>query len=114
MEIVIPAGTGGDGDYALSITPERAGWAHSSLNVLELAAGGTHTFDTGESEWVVLPLSGSCTVACDGETFALAGRRGVFTRVTDFAYVPRDATATVTVRGRRPVRALRRPGARGG
>ncbi len=66
LEIVVPAGTGGAGDYALSITPERAGWAHSSLNVLELAAGGTHTFDTGESEWVVLPLSGSCTVACDG------------------------------------------------
>jgi 5-deoxy-glucuronate isomerase len=101
LEIVIPAGTGGEGDYALSITPERAGWVHSSLNVLELAAGGTHTFDTGESEWVVLPLSGSCTVACrdaEGrdETFTLAGRRGVFTRVTDFAYVPRDATATVT------------------
>jgi len=35
-------------------------------------------------------------VDCDGERFALAGRRGVFTRVTDFAYVPRDATATVT------------------
>ena len=66
VEIVVPVGTGGAGDYALSITPERAGWAHSSLNVLELAAGGTHTFDTGESEWVVLPLSGSCTVACDG------------------------------------------------
>jgi 5-deoxy-glucuronate isomerase len=100
LEIVVPAGSGGDGDYALSITPERAGWAHSSLNVLELPAGGTHAFETGESEWVVLPLSGSCTVACDSagtrETFALAGRRGVFTRVTDFAYVPRDATATVT------------------
>src|SRR5512132_4146144 len=100
LEIVIPAGTGGAGDYSLSITPERAGWAHSSLNVLELAAGGTHTFATGESEWVVLPLSGSCTVACRGaegrdETFTLAGRRGVFTRVTAFAYVPRDAATTV-------------------
>ena len=96
LEIVIPAGTGGAGDYALSITPERAGWTHSSLNVLELAAGGTHTYRTDESEWVVLPLSGSCTVRCDGETFALAGRRGVFTCITDFAYVPRDATATVS------------------
>jgi 5-deoxy-glucuronate isomerase len=93
--VVVPAGTGGEGDYTLAITPERAGWSHSSLNVLELAAGGTHTFDTGDDEWVVLPLSGSCTVECDGETFTLAGRRGVFTRVTDFAYVPRDATATV-------------------
>ena len=45
---------------------------------------------------MVLPLSGSCTVDCDGETFTLAGRRGVFTRVTDFAYLPREAQATVT------------------
>jgi 5-deoxy-glucuronate isomerase len=96
LDVVVPAGTGGDGDYALAITPERASWGYSSLNVLELAAGGTHTFDTGEDEWVVLPLAGSCTVDCDGETFTLAGRRGVFTRVTDFAYVPRDATATVS------------------
>jgi 5-deoxy-glucuronate isomerase len=99
LDTVVPAGTGGTGDYALSITPERAGWGHSSLNVLELAAGGSHTFDSGEDEWVVLPLSGSCVVACDGEEFTLAGRRGVFTRVTDFAYVPRDATATVTSAG---------------
>ena len=96
LDIVVPAGTGGAGDYSLAITPERAGWGYSSLNVLELAAGGSHTFDTGEDEWAVLPLTGSCAVTCDGETFALEGRRGVFTRVTDFAYVPRDATVTVT------------------
>lgn len=96
LDVVVPAGTGGAGDYALAITPERAGWGYSSLNVLELAAGGSHAFDSGEDEWVVLPLSGSCVVACDGEEFTLAGRRSVFTRVTDFAYVPRDATATVT------------------
>ncbi len=100
LDAVVPAGTGGDGAYTLAVTPERAGWGYSSLNVLELPAGGTHTFDTGADEWVVLPLSGACTVTCrdhDGrdERFALAGRRGVFTRVTDFAYVPRDATATV-------------------
>jgi 5-deoxy-glucuronate isomerase len=96
LDIVVPAGSGGDGDYTLAITPERAGWGHTSLNVLELAPGATHTFATGEDEWVVLPLSGACTVSCDGETFTLTGRRGVFTRVTDFAYVPRDATASVS------------------
>jgi 5-deoxy-glucuronate isomerase len=58
LDIVIPAGTGGSTEYTLSITPERAGWGYSSLNVLELAAGGAHTFTTGESEWVVLPLTG--------------------------------------------------------
>jgi 5-deoxy-glucuronate isomerase len=103
LDAVVPAGTGGDGGYALAITPERAGWGYSSLNVLELPAGGSHTFDTGADEWVVLPLAGSCAVSCrdhDGrdERFALTGRRGVFTRVTDFAYVPRDATATVESR----------------
>jgi 5-deoxy-glucuronate isomerase len=95
LDVVVPAGTGGGGDYSLAITPERAGWGYSSLNILELPVGGTHTFATGEDEWVVLPLLGGATVACDGELFTLQGRRGVFTRVTDFAYVPRDATVTV-------------------
>jgi 5-deoxy-glucuronate isomerase len=99
LEIVVPAGSGGDGDYTLSITPKRAGWEYSSLNMLELPAGGTHSFDTGEDEWVVLPLAGSCVVECDGERFTLAGRGGVFTRVTDFAYVPRDAVTTVASDG---------------
>jgi len=31
LEIVIPAGAGGEGDYSLSITPERAGWGYSSF-----------------------------------------------------------------------------------
>jgi 5-deoxy-glucuronate isomerase len=96
LDVVIPSGSGHEGDYTLAITPERAGWAHTSLNVLELGPDATHTFTTGEDEWVVLPLSGSCVVGCDGESFALAGRRGVFTRVTDFAYVPRDATVSVS------------------
>ena len=30
LEIVIPAGAGGEGDYSLSITPERAGWGYSA------------------------------------------------------------------------------------
>ncbi|MDN3025540.1 5-deoxy-glucuronate isomerase [Streptomyces sp. S.PB5] len=31
------------------------------------ARGGAHTFDTGESEWIALPLAGSCTVTTAGE-----------------------------------------------
>jgi 5-deoxy-glucuronate isomerase len=44
----------------------------------------------------VLPLQGGCVVECDGERFEITGRAGVFTRVTDFAYVPRDAEVTVS------------------
>ena len=50
------------GSYVLDIDPERAGWERSSLRVLELEPGGVHTLVTGESEWIILPLSGGCTV----------------------------------------------------
>ncbi|WP_433185604.1 5-deoxy-glucuronate isomerase [Actinoallomurus sp. CA-150999] len=98
MKHYLPAGSTGTRPYTLEVTPETAGWTYSALRVLEL--DGSHTFDTGPYETLVLPLSGSCRVACDGETFELRGRRGVFSRVTDFAYVPRDASVTVTGRGR--------------
>jgi 5-deoxy-glucuronate isomerase len=95
----LPYGTSGDGAFSLAVTPERAGWTYSSLRVLELRAGAAHTWATGEDELLVVPLSGSCAVTCDGETFELLGRRDVFSRVSDFAYAPRDATVTVTSSG---------------
>ena len=44
----------------------------------------------------MLPLSGSCTVHCDGEAFELHGRQSVFRGVTDFAYAPRDAQVRIS------------------
>lgn len=81
-----------------AIGPESAGWEYSALGLITL--DGSRTITTGDFETLVLPLAGSCTVSCDGESFVLAGRRDVFSRVTDFAYLPRDATATVTGAGR--------------
>jgi len=89
-------GSSAEGAFSLVVTPERAGWAYSGLRVLKLQPGGTHTWATGDDEVLVLPLSGSCTVTCDGESFELRGRRDVFSRVSDFAYVPRGATVTVS------------------
>jgi len=86
-----PAGTLGDGDDPILLTAEAAGWAYTGLRVLRLAAGRTRTVHTGEYEAFVLPLSGGCTVRVDGELFELSGRDSVFTRITDFAYVPREA-----------------------
>ncbi|GHA93707.1 MULTISPECIES: 5-deoxy-glucuronate isomerase [Streptomyces] len=83
------------GPYTLDIDPERAGWDRSSLRVLELEPGGVHTLVTGESEWIVLPLSGACTVQSADETFQLLGRDSVFGAVTDFVYLPRDARAQI-------------------
>ncbi|MEU5207691.1 5-deoxy-glucuronate isomerase [Streptomyces sp. NPDC020742] len=91
-EFHLTAGSAAEGAYAVDIDPERAGWGYSSLRVLQLPPGGRHGFATGDSEWIVLPLSGGCTVLTDGgEVFELAGRDSVFSGVTDFAYVPRDA-----------------------
>lgn len=93
----IPAGQGADGAYLLDIDPEKAGWGHSSLRVLDLPPGGHHSFATGDSEWILLPLSGGCTVVTDdGDTFELTGRDSVFSGVTDFAYVPRDTQVGIT------------------
>ncbi|KNE79486.1 MULTISPECIES: 5-deoxy-glucuronate isomerase [Streptomyces] len=91
----LPAGTAADGPYAVDIGPDSAGWGHAGLRVIDLSPDGSHTFATGDSEWIVLPLSGGCTVATEGEHFELHGRRNVFTGVTDFVYVPRDARATI-------------------
>ena len=92
-------GTAGAGPYALEITPESAGWGYSGLRVLELAPGGAHALATGDDEVIVLPLSGGCTVAVDGETFVLAGREDVFSALTDVLYVPRDARVEVASDG---------------
>ncbi|MET7272015.1 5-deoxy-glucuronate isomerase [Streptomyces flaveolus] len=103
MTYHLPAGKAAGGPYAVDVTPETAGWGYSGLRVLHLPPGGSHTFDSGDSEWIVLPLAGGCTVATADDfgqdTFELTGRAGVFDGVTDFAYVPRDARTTVMSAG---------------
>ncbi|MGW8886457.1 5-deoxy-glucuronate isomerase [Streptomyces sp. NPDC055749] len=91
----LPAGSAGSDAYTLDIDPEGAGWDRSSLRVLELEPGGVHTLVTGESEWIILPLTGGCTVHTAGEIFELLGRESVFSGVSDFAYLPRDAHAQI-------------------
>lgn len=82
--------------FALEVTPTSAGWDYSGLRVLELGPGESQTFDTGESETLVMSLSGSAHVVADGEEFTLTGRESVFSGVSDVIYVPRDARCTVT------------------
>jgi 5-deoxy-glucuronate isomerase len=89
-------GTTAEGAFSLVVTPEQAGWAYSGLRVLELDPGASHSLQSGGEELLVLPLAGSCMVECESRRFELAGRDDVFTGVTDFAYVPRDAEARIT------------------
>ena len=98
-KLYLPDGSSGDAPFSLVVTPESAGWAYCGLRVLKLRPGAAHAWTTGEDELLVLPLSGSCRVSCDGETFELHGRRDVFSRVSDFSYAPRDATVRVASDG---------------
>lgn len=87
-----------DGD-PVAISPQRAGWRYTGLRVLHLEPGQDRTIRTGTMEAAVVPLAGSFVVECDGQRFSLDGRDDVFSRVTDFAYVPRDAEVLISSSG---------------
>jgi 5-deoxy-glucuronate isomerase len=96
---VIPAGTAADGEFAVVVTPQTAGWDYAGLAILSLEPGQSAVVETGQSEALLLSLAGSCDVACDGESFHIVGRTGVFGEVSDFAYLPRGAAVTVSSAG---------------
>ena len=58
--------------FTVDVTPESAGWSESSLQVLELDESQSAELGTGDTEVMILPLTGGGTVECDGETHLLA------------------------------------------
>lgn len=95
-----PAGSDNNGQPVdVEITAARAGWRYSGLRVVNLAAGATFEFATGTTETAILPLSGGVTVQAESHTFHLTGREGVFSAVTDFAYVPIDTSVRLETQG---------------
>ncbi len=95
-DLLVHAGETANDQYALDITPERAGWRFSGIKIVELDAGGSQELSTGDDEALVLPLRGSCSVQAEGISYELAGRPDVFTAITDYLYLPRETTATIT------------------
>ena len=79
--------------YEVEVTPGSAGWGYSSLLIVQIAAGETHQFSTGEDEVIVVPLSGSVSVETEGAEFcSLVGRENVFAGPTDVVYLAPDST----------------------
>ncbi len=91
-----PAGSAARDGFDLAISPGEPGWEHTGLYVATIESGGSRTIETGDCEWIVLPLSGGATVEAGGETVELEGRPDVFAGPSDLAYVPRATTFTVT------------------
>jgi 5-deoxy-glucuronate isomerase len=91
--------------YIIDIGAAELGWSWTSLRVVRVAPGQQLTVTSGASELFVLPLAGSVELRITDHadqgpvTMSLRGRRSVFTAVTDFAYVGRDATITLTSPG---------------
>jgi 5-deoxy-glucuronate isomerase len=88
----IPAGAAARPPYDLVVTPHRAGWTFAGLRVLSLRPQDSVRIDTNDAETVVMSLQGSCRVTGPTETFTIHGRDEVFSGVSDFVYVPRQAS----------------------
>ena len=75
---------------------------YAGLQVLRIEPCTGRTLSTDDTEVFVLPLAGSVTVeaaTAAGEpeaSFELTGRTSVFAQVSDFCYVGRDSTVTLT------------------
>ncbi len=91
-----PAGSAATDGEPVHLTPADAGWSFSGLRVLSLAAGERRVLRLDGIEACALPLSGSCTVEVGGATYDLEGRPDVFSRVSDFAYLPAGAEAAIS------------------
>ena len=90
------AGSAGREGFDVAIGPREAGWEHTGLHVLTLAAGESRRIIGGEHEWLVLPLSGQVNVERGGKLLFLAGRKNPFAGTTDFAYVPLSSIFTIS------------------
>jgi 5-deoxy-glucuronate isomerase len=86
--------------YTVDVTPESAGWTESSLRVLELAALQEITLETGDTEVMIVPLTGGGTVECDNEAFELSRRASVFDGPADMVYLGIGNTYTLCGEGR--------------
>jgi 5-deoxy-glucuronate isomerase len=85
----------GLGSYQVEVTPESAGWGYSSLKIISMRAAGSHRFETGSDEMIVLPLNGSVVVQVDDMDCELKGRSSVFEGPTDLVYVGTGKTVTL-------------------
>lgn len=80
------------------------GWAHTGIRVAELRDGDTLTLDDRGVERIIVPLSGSFTIAHrrspDEVETTLTGRESVFDGPTDVLYLSTNTVAKIRGAGR--------------
>jgi 5-deoxy-glucuronate isomerase len=80
--------------FRIDVTPKEAQWRYLSFRVLALEPGQTQQLNTGDSEIVVVPLSGEGSCTFGNETFDFS-RTSVFEEIPDIFYLPPRSTVSL-------------------
>src|SRR6185436_6815193 len=95
--LVIHHGNTAEPGVVVEVTPKQAGWDYISLQVRRLTVGQEWSFETGEHELALVPLSGRVSVESDrGNWPEVGGRRDVFSGLPHALYLPRRTALRVT------------------
>jgi 5-deoxy-glucuronate isomerase len=87
------------GEY-VRVTPETAGWEHLSFAARMLSRGETWRGNTGQCEYGLVVLGGSCSIESSRGVWPKIGRRpDVFHGIPYALYLPRETEFTVTALG---------------
>jgi 5-deoxy-glucuronate isomerase len=78
------------------VTPESAGWDHLSFRVVHV--DGRASFDLGEREVAIVPISGDATVTAEGASWEVGGRADVWSGLPRSLYLPRDTPFEISGR----------------
>jgi 5-deoxy-glucuronate isomerase len=100
-----PRGSLRRGHYDSVVDGSLPGWSHTGLRVAAISVGMTLSVESGDSESVIIPLSGSFEVDYDdglpsSGTQALVGRPTVFSGPTDVMYLGTGSSFTIRGEGK--------------
>ncbi len=83
-------------DEYIRVTPHSAGWEHLSFAARQMNRGDNSDFETGENEFALVVLGGTCRVASNRDAWVDVGRRlNVFTGMPYTLFLPPDTRFTV-------------------
>jgi 5-deoxy-glucuronate isomerase len=92
--LVRPRSTGGEYHH---VTPESAGWEHLHFSARRMKRGEEWRADTGDFEYGLVILGGTCSVRSSRGEWEKIGRRpNVFTGMPYALYLPARTTFSVT------------------
>lgn len=94
--LIVHAGGSSDPHVVVEVTPELAGWEYISLQMLQLAAGESWSFSTGDCEMALIVLSGTLGVESNvGKWSHIGQRKSVFDGLPSALYLPRRVSLSV-------------------